>query len=38
VAIVAGASVQLRRAYRASPELPDEPATGVVDVVDPSGP
>ncbi|WP_442543230.1 S8 family serine peptidase [Arthrobacter sp. KN11-1C] len=34
VAIVAGASVQLRRTYRTSPELPDGTATGVVDVVD----
>lgn len=38
VAIVAGASIQLRRAYRRSLELPEEPATGVVDVVDPSTP
>ncbi|MDQ0238429.1 MULTISPECIES: S8 family serine peptidase [Arthrobacter] len=38
VAIVAGATVQLRRAYRTSPELPDETSTGVVDVVDPSPP
>jgi len=28
----------LRRAYRTSPELPDETSTGVVDVVDPSPP
>lgn len=38
VAIVAGATVQLRRTYRASPELPEEPETGVVDVVDPGTP
>ncbi len=38
VAIVAGASVQLRRAYRTSPELLDGPATGVVDAVDQGGP
>jgi subtilisin family serine protease len=38
VAIVGGATVQLRRTYRASPELPEEPETGVVDAVDPSTP
>ncbi|MDQ0029297.1 S8 family serine peptidase [Arthrobacter bambusae] len=38
VAIVAGASVQLRRAYRGSPEPPDEPATGEVNAVDPNHP
>ncbi|MBB6403665.1 S8 family serine peptidase [Arthrobacter sp. AZCC_0090] len=38
VAIVAGASIQLRRAYRSSPERPEEAVTGVADVVDPSTP
>lgn len=38
VAIIAGATVQLRRAYWASPELPDETAAGDADVVDPNAP
>jgi membrane-anchored mycosin MYCP len=38
VAIVAGASIQLRRGYRTSPEQPEEPGTGVVDVVEPGEP
>jgi subtilisin family serine protease len=38
VAIVAGASVHLRRAYRTSPEVPGAPATGVGEVVDQDDP
>ncbi|MFH5880362.1 S8 family serine peptidase [Arthrobacter sp. NA-172] len=38
VAILAGASFQLIRTYRTSPERPDDAGTGLVDVVDPGPP